>query len=131
MASTPEELERERVALAVTLAAQDRERAVQLAESRGREQGATQARLDDHQSHLAAINGSIERLAGGMLSLTSKFEGIERERIKRDAEAHARTKIVQDAATKQVTKTNLFFAGVMAVAAAVGAIEFLPKLFGG
>lgn len=104
MDRTPEELRLERAAdvrgraadvadtLAVAtsdraqaLAGEASDRAIALAEKRGREQAIVDARLQDHDRHLQAINGSVERLATSQESLEQHFLRIDRAREREKA----------------------------------------------
>lgn len=62
--------------------AAERERlATQLAYERGRENGVVTARLDAHDAHFLAINGSIERLAVTVASIDAELRKERGERI--------------------------------------------------
>jgi hypothetical protein len=101
------------------------EKAIRLAEDRGRRRQIVDGRLDDHDRRLNAINGSIERSAEAQEQLGVKVAGVERRVDEvlskmRTAEqvSSALAKSAQDAVTKQLSRRE-FWLGVAAIAAAL------------
>jgi len=61
------------------------------------ERGKTDARLDDHDDHLAKINGSIERMSNEMHSLTLAIQRLVDQGTARDATVITTAAALRDA----------------------------------
>ena len=101
------------------------QKAIQLAEQRGRRQQVVDGRLDEHDRRLNAINGSVERSAKAQEVLGQRVAGVERRidevlaKMKTAEEVSAAlAKSAQDAVTKQISRRE-FWLGVAAIAAAI------------
>lgn len=101
------------------------QKAIQLAEQRGRRQQVVDGRLDGHDQHFARINGSIERSAQAQERLGQRVAGVERRidevlaKMKTAEDvSSALAKSAQDAVTKQISRRE-FWLGVAAIAGAL------------
>lgn len=101
------------------------EKAIQLAEARGRRQQVVDGRLDGHDRRFEALNGSIDRAARAQEAMGERLGGVERRvdevlaKMKTAEEvSSALAKSAQDAVTKQLSRRE-FWLGVLAIAAAV------------
>jgi chromosome segregation ATPase len=101
------------------------EKAIRLAEARGRREQIVDGRLDEHDRRLKAINGSIERSARAQEQLGERVGGVERRidevlsKMKTAEKVSAAlAQSAQDAVTKQLSRRE-FWLGVAAIAAAL------------
>lgn len=94
------------------------EKALRLAEERGRRQQEVDGRLDDHERRLNAINGSIERSARAQEVLGERVDEVLSKMKTAEEVSSALAKSAQDAVTKQLSRRE-FWLGVLAIAGAL------------
>lgn len=94
------------------------DKAIRLAEDRGRRRQIVDSRLDEHDRRLKAINGSIERSARAQEALGRRVDEVLAKMQTAEEVSAALAKSAQDAVTKQLSRRE-FWLGVAAVAAAI------------
>ena len=98
------------------------EKAIRLAEERGRRQQVVDSRLDEHDRRLAAINGSIERAARAQEHTRAELAGVKAGVATLQASMD-KTEAISQALAEAAVSRREFWLGVLAVAAIiVGAI---------
>ena len=94
-------------------------RALRLAEQRGRESANIDARLDEHERHLKAINGSITSSANELHALKGVVNELKEVVANRELIATTRNEEAEKRAKTNVT-TREFVMGIIALILSLG-----------
>ena len=107
---------------AARLAADREDRSEHLAYERGRREQQVDSRLDGHDRHLAAINGSIERGAKATERVEEKVEGLAQQIREEGAVGRALAKHATDAMSRSISRKDAWVAMGVIVAMLLGTL---------